>query len=73
MENDTFELSIERLGQAVTARVIYKDKLYEKIFIDFDLVAIDNDYMYVGMYSTKGNILEFNNVEFEITGEAKAA
>ena len=71
--NDVFVLEIERLGQAVTATVIYKDKKYQKIFIDFDLVAIDNNYMYVGMYSSRGNVLEFKDIEFELTGDAKAA
>ena len=66
-------LEIVRLGQAVIAKVIYKEKEYVVNYIDFDLVAIDNNYMYICLYSTCGTVIEFSDVYFEITGKAKEA
>lgn len=68
--NDTAQLSIVRLGQVVTCTVVYKGQTYTKTYTDFDFVAIDNEYMYIGMYATRGTVCEFTNVEFTITGDA---
>ena len=70
---DEANLEIERLGQAVIAKVRYKNKEYIVNYIDFDLVAIDNNYMYICLYSTCGTVIEFSDVYFEITGKAKEA
>lgn len=70
---DEANLEIERLGQAVIAKVKYKNKEYIVNYIDFDLVAIDNNYMYICLYSTCGTVIEFSDVYFEITGKAKEA
>ena len=67
---DTASLKIERIGQVVNCTVVYKDTTYTKTYTDFDFVAIDNEYMYVGMYATRGTVAQFTNVNFEITGDA---
>jgi lysophospholipase L1-like esterase len=68
--DDTASLSIVRLGQVVTCTVTYKGTTYTKTYTDFDFVAKDNNYMYIGMYATRGTVCEFTNVSFEITGDA---
>lgn len=72
-ENDTAKLKIVRVGQSITTTVEYKDKIYTKNYLDFDLVAMDNNYMYVGMFANRGTIIEFTNVSFTITGESQGA
>ena len=54
-------------------KVIYKGKEYIKQYIDFDLVGIDNKYMYICLYSTCGTVIEFSDVKLNITGVAKEA
>ncbi|MGM9971125.1 MAG: SGNH/GDSL hydrolase family protein [Anaeroplasmataceae bacterium] len=66
-------LKIERVGQIVTCTVEYGGQKYEKQYIDVDLIGIDNDYMYVGMYGARGTIAEFTNVVLTITGESQGA
>lgn len=66
-------LEIERLGQVVTAKVIYKNKEYITDYVDFDLVGVDNKYMYICLYSTCGTVIEFSDVLVTITGKAKEA
>ena len=65
--------SIERLGQRITVNVNFRGKEYIKHYFDFDLTKIDNNYMYVGVYASKGVLVEFSDINFEITGEAKEA
>ncbi|MDE7213212.1 MAG: hypothetical protein K2N42_01370, partial [Anaeroplasmataceae bacterium] len=47
-EEDTAELKIERVGQSMTMSLIYRDTIYSKVYVDFDLLAIDHDFFYVG-------------------------
>jgi len=70
---DEAYLEIERLGQAVVAKVLYKGQEYVKNYIDFDLVGVDNNYMYICFYSTCGTVIEFSDIEFNVTGIAKEA
>ena len=72
-DNDTASLKIQRVGQVVTCTVVYKDNTYTDTFTDFDFVAIDNEYMYVGMYATRGTVVEFTNVVYTYTGESQGA
>lgn len=71
--NDEFGFEIERLGQRITVKTIYKNKEYFNEYLDFDLVAIDGNYMYLGMFATKGIVVEYTNTEFEITGTSQGA
>lgn len=68
--DDTLSLSIERLGQKVTVSLNYKDTDYKQEYLDFPLQERDKDYMYIGMFATRGTIVEYTNVNFEITGNA---
>lgn len=65
----TFEISIERIGQTVT--LTFGDAT--KTFTDFDLFAVDNGYMYVGMFANRGFNVEFSQVAFEDKGVAQGA
>lgn len=69
----TIEATIERVGQVVTTTVIYNGETFVSTYTDFDLIARDNEYMYVGMCGTRGIIAEWTNVSFQITGDAIAA
>lgn len=70
---DTYEMKIERIGQTVNVTVIYNGQTYSSSSVDFDFLAVDNDYMYVGMFANRGTVIEFTNVEFEITGSSQGA
>ncbi|MDE6557579.1 MAG: hypothetical protein K2K39_00570 [Clostridia bacterium] len=68
--NSTYEMSIERVGQSVTVKIGDTTK---PISTDFDLFAADNDYMYLCLFANRGLVVEFSNVQFEITGESQGA
>lgn len=68
-DGDTYELEITRVGQTVTVKVGDKTAT----FTDFDFVARDNNYMYLCLFANRGFVVEFTNVNFEITGEAQGA
>ena len=72
-EGDTFTMTIERVGQTVTVTVVYGEQTYTKAHVDFDFFAVDNQYMYVGMFANRGTVIEFTDVVFEITGESQGA
>lgn len=67
--NDTYQLEIVRLGQAVTVKV----NSYSKTYTDFDFIAVDNNHMYLCLFANRNIVAEFTNVQFEITGDAIAA
>ena len=71
--DDSFTATIERVGQSVTVSVTYKGQTYTKTYVDFDFVAVDNGYMYVGMFANRGTVVEYTDVSFEITGESQGA
>ncbi len=71
--NDTAKLKIERTGQVVVCTVEYNSTTYTKTYTDFDFQAIDNEYMYVGMYATRGTVCEFTNVVYTYTGKSQGA
>ena len=71
--NDEADITIERLGQVVFTTFVYKGVTYKREFVDFDYLSIDHNYVYCGMFSTGGTLVEFSNVSFEITGKAKEA
>lgn len=72
-ENDEATLQIVRIGQSMQMSLCYQGKTYEKTYVDFDLLAIDHTRMYVGMFATRGTVVEFSNVEFKITGKSQGA
>ena len=72
-EGEELDLSLERIGQRITINVNYLGNEYQKHFYDFDITKIDKDYIYVGLFSTRGTIIEYSDIKFEITGKSKGA
>ena len=70
---DVYTMSIERVGQSITVTVTKGDKTVTTTHYDFDLFAKDGSYMYVGMFANRGTVVEFTNLEFEITGTSQGA
>ena len=70
---DVYTLSIERVGQSITVSVSSASKTVSVAHYDFDLVARDTEYMYVGMFATRGTVVEFTDVTLEITGTSQGA
>lgn len=71
--DDTFTMSIERVGQSVTVTIVYGGQTYTSTHVDFDFFAVDTNYMYVGMFANRGTVVEFTDVLFTITGESQGA
>ncbi|MDE6584276.1 MAG: hypothetical protein K2K15_02630, partial [Anaeroplasmataceae bacterium] len=72
-EGDTFEFRIHRLGQAIETSIVLDGRLYKNTTYDFDLFAVDQEYMYVGMFATRGTIIEFKDVNLKLTGSSQGA
>lgn len=68
--DDTATLSIVRLGQKVTVSTTYKGQTYTNEYLDFPLQEKDQGNMYIGMFGARGTLVEYTNVNFEITGDA---
>ena len=66
-------MTIERVGQSVTVSVSCGDQKVSTTHVDFDFFARDNGYMYVGMFANRGTVVEFTDVNFEITGISQGA
>ena len=71
--DETASFTIERAGQVVKIATVYGGKTYENTYTDFDFVAQDNAYMYVGMFGTRGTTAEFTEVNYEKTGTSQGA
>ena len=71
--DDTFTMTIERIGQVVNVTVEYNGEAYTSTHTDFDFFARDTEYMYVGMFANRGTVVEFYDVIFTITGESQGA
>lgn len=70
---DTYTFTIERVGQSVTVTVEHNGESFTKNFVDFDFLARDSQYMYVGMFANRGTVVKFTNVNFTITGISQGA
>lgn len=71
--DDIAKATIQRTGQNITLTFVYKEQTYTKTSYDFDLLAIDNSYFYVGMFATRGTVVECTNVNFIDNGNATDA
>jgi len=69
----TFTMSIERIGQSVTVTVEYNGQVYTQTYYDFDFLANDTGYMYVGMFANRGTVVEFTNLVFTDLGDSMGA
>ena len=70
---EVYTMSIERVGQSVTVTVSLGEKTVSTTHYDFDFLAKDNGFMYVGMFANRGTVVEFTDVQFEITGTSRGA
>ena len=70
---DKAKAKITRTGQNITLEFIYKEQTYTKTFYDFDVLAIDNLYFYVGVFATRGTTVECTNLAFVDNGDATEA
>lgn len=64
-----YALTITKINQQIVALC----NGYKKSFFDFDLTAVDNNYMYLCLFANRGIIAEFTNVQFTITGDSQDA
>ncbi len=69
----TATFTISKVGQTTTIITNYLGTTYTASYSDFDYEAIDNDYYYLGMFATRGTIVEFTNVEYTYLGESQGA
>ena len=67
------ECEIERLGQTVNIKTIVNGKEYKNSFFDFDLTAVDKDFMYCGFFAVKGVIIRVYDYDFKMLGDAISA
>lgn len=72
-EGDIFNIYLERLGQRIILRVSNDKVTYENECLDFDLQAIDNKYMYLGLFACKGIIVKYFDIDFKLNGNAMEA
>lgn len=70
---DCFQLELERLGQVVNIWLKKQDMVYKYTYTDFDFLAIDNKYMYLGFYATKGTVISLTEINFNYTGKSQGA
>lgn len=68
-----YQLTITRVGQVVEVTVVSDGVTYTQKFTDFSFVGVDNNYMYLCLYANRGLVVEFSDVNFEITGVAQGA
>ena len=71
--DDTFEFKITRTGQSVECITIYNGKTYKTNYLDFDFVAKDTNYFYLGMFGARGTVVEFSDLSYTKTGESQGA
>ncbi len=70
---EVYHLSIERVGQSVNVKLVRDGEAFLKTHIDFDFLAVDTEYMFVGMFACRGTVVKFYNVEFKLTGKSQGA
>lgn len=70
---DEIDCFVQRIGQRVSVSILFNNQRYTKDYYDFDLKSKDLNYLYIGMYATRGTVALFTNVSLLITGKAKEA
>lgn len=63
---DTHTLSIEKNDQTFTVK--YDSYTEQAMFTDLSLVGIDNDYIYICLYATRGIVATFSNIVYTDNG-----
>lgn len=72
-DGDAYLMKIERVGQSVTVDLIRGADEMSRTYVDFDLVAVDTEYMYIGMFACRGTVVRFEDVELCVTGKSQVA
>ena len=73
VSNDVIECEISRLGQRINTKLVYKDKIMEKEYLDFDLFIVDNEYSYIGIFNAKNEKVIVEEFDLKITNKAMEA
>ena len=71
--NDELEFKITRTGQSVICETKIGGTTYTTNYLDFDFVAKDSEYFYLGMFGARGTVVEFSQVTYTKTGESQGA
>jgi len=71
--DDVVEFKITRTGQSVVCETIIGSTTYTTNYLDFDFVAKDSDYFYVGMFGARGTVVEYTDVVYTKTGTSQGA
>jgi hypothetical protein len=51
-------MEIIRKKQIIDSKLIYLNRIYNKNYVDFDLSAIDNKFIYIGFFTTRGTLVD---------------
>ncbi|MBQ7640953.1 MAG: hypothetical protein IJS83_00655 [Acholeplasmatales bacterium] len=68
-----YEFEISKIGQNITVKTTFNGTTYTETYYDFDLLAIDTNYYYLGMWATRGTVIDFTNVEYTFLGTYEGA
>ena len=71
--DDVVEFKITRTGQSVVCETIIGSTTYTTNYLDFDFVAKDSNYFYVGMFGARGTVVEYTDVVYTKTGTSQGA
>lgn len=69
-QNTEYEITLERLGQKVTATIKQGSNTVTTYFTDISYVGVDNSNIYLCLFANRGLTVEFSEVSFEITGDS---
>ena len=72
-KDDIFYMEIIRKGQSIYSKLIFNKNEYKKNYVDFDLITIDNKFIYAGFFATRGILIEISELKFEIIGKSLQA
>lgn len=64
-----YALTITKINQQISVEC----NGFIKSFFDFDLVSVDNDFVYICLFANRGITVEFSGVWVEITGDSVGA
>lgn len=67
------QLKITRLGQNITISTTIGTNKYENTYYDFDILDVDNSYYYLGMFATRGTVVDFSDVKFTYLSDYEGA
>ena len=68
--NTEYEITLERLGQKVTATITNGSATKTTVFTDVSYVGVDNSNIYLCLFANRGLTVEFSDISFEITGDS---